>query len=241
MIAVACFVMAVLSIFWVKDEPEDVGATPDNEPINKAEADALRKAAEEEAKKLTLGVIAKNRNTWLIGFGHGLLWMTTIGLVSNMVTKFIMIGIPQPTAILMMTVAAIFGIIGSYIWGWLDQKFSTKKASLMYGVWYIVSLLLMIFNNGSMAMTVLCAFFVGFGIGGIGNLIPSMIGTCFGRFGFIQANRLIAPVNTLVRCTGLIIIGIVGVQRLNFSYWIFMVGTVVAIILISFIKEPERK
>ena len=240
-IAVACFVMAVLSIFWVKDEPEDVGATPDNEPINKEEADALRKAAEEEAKHLTLGVIAKNRNTWLIGFGHGLLWMTTIGLVSNMVTKFIMIGIPQPTAILMMTVAAIFGIIGSYIWGWLDQKFSTKKASLRYGVWYIVSLLLMIFNNGSMPMTVLCAFFVGFGIGGIGNLIPSMIGTCFGRFGFIQANRLIAPINTLVRCTGLIIIGIVGVQRLNFSYWIFMVGTVVAIILISFIKEPERK
>ena len=38
-----------------------------------------------------------------------------------------------------------------------------------------------------------------------------------------------------------IIIGIVGVQRLNFSYWIFLVGTVVAIILISFIKEPERK
>ena len=239
-IGVVCFVLAAVSAFWVKNEPEEVGATPDNEPIDHEAAEAMRIAAEEEAKKLTLGVIAKNPNTWLIGFGHGLLWMTTIGLVSNMVTKFIMIGIPQNMAILMMTVAAIFGIIGSYIWGWLDQKFSTKKASQMYGVWYIVSLLLMIFNNGSMPMTILCAFFVGFGIGGIGNLIPSMIGTCFGRFGFIQANRLIAPINTLIRCTGLIIIGVVGVQRLNFSYWIFLVGTIVAIILISMIKEPKR-
>ena len=78
-------------------------------------------------------------------------------------------------------------------------------------------------------------------IGGIGNLIPSMIGTCFGRFGFIQANRLIAPVNTVIRCTGLVIIGIVGVQNLNLSYWIFMGGTVLAIILIKFIKEPKRE
>ena len=239
-IAIVCFVLALVSIKWVKNEPEEVGATPDNEPINREEAEAMRIAQEEEAKKLTLGVIAKNPNTWLIGFGHGLLWMTTIGLVSNMVTKFISVGIAPNMAILMMTVAAIFGIIGSYIWGWLDQKFSTKKASILYGFWYMISLLLMILHNGSMPMTILCAFFVGFGIGGIGNLIPSMIGTCFGRFGFIQANRLIAPVNTVVRCAGLIIIGVVGVTRLNISYWIFLVGTVIATILISRIKEPQH-
>ena len=98
----------------------------------------------------------------------------------------------------------------------------------------------MIFHNGTMPMTLLCAFFVGFGIGGIGNLIPSMIGTCFGRFGFIQANRVIAPINTVIRCAGLIIIGVVGVERLNVSYWIFLVGTVIAILLISRIKQPAR-
>ncbi|MBQ6522183.1 MAG: MFS transporter [Atopobiaceae bacterium] len=239
-IGIACFVLAALSIVWVKNEPEEVGATPDNEPVDLEAAEAMRIAAEEEAKKMTLGVIAKNPNTWFIGFGHGLLWMTTIGLVSNMVTRFIQLGIEPNLAILMMTVAAVFGIVGSYIWGWIDQKFGTKNASLIYGCWYIVSLLLMIFNNGSLPMTVLCAFFVGFGIGGIGNLIPSMIGTCFGRFGFIQANRLIAPVNTLIRCTGLIIIGVVGVTNLTLSYWIFMAGTVLAIVLISRIKEPER-
>ena len=65
---------------------------------------------------------------------------------------------------------------------------------------------------------------------------PSIIGTCFGRFGFIQANRLIAPVNTAIRSTALVIIGIIGVEHLNTAYMVFFAFSVLAIILISFIK-----
>ena len=97
----------------------------------------------------------------------------------------------------------------------------------------------MIFHNGSMVMTLLVTFFVGFGIGGIGNLIPSMIGTCFGRFGFIQANRVIAPVNTAVRSTAFIIIGVVGTANLVSAYWIFFVLSVISIGLVALIKQPE--
>ena len=202
-----------------------------------AKAEALQKEKQEAAAaKMTTQVIAKDKNTWLIGFGHGFLWMTTIGLVSNFVTKLIMVGTAPTLAVTMLTVAAIVGIVGSYIWGWLDQKFGTKNASLIYGVWYLIALLLMIFQNGSMILIGLATFFVGFGIGGIGNLIPSIIGTCFGRFGFIQANRIIAPVNTAIRSTALVIIGIIGVEHLNTAYMVFFAFSVLAIILISFIK-----
>ena len=95
---------------------------------------------------------------------------------------------------------------------------------------------MLVFQNGSMGLIVLATIFVGFGIGGIGNLIPSIIGTCFGRFGFIQANRLIAPVNTAIRSTALVIIGIIGVEHLNTAYMVFFAFSVLAIILISFIK-----
>lgn len=239
-IGIVCFVVAVLSIFWVKNTPEEVGATPDNEPIDMEAALALKEKQEAAAAKMTMGVIAKNRNTWLIGFGHGFLWMTTIGLVSNFVTKLAMVGTDASFAITMLTVAAVIGIVGSYIWGWLDQKFGTKNASLIYGVWYLIALLIMIFHNGSMVLTVLATIFVGFGIGGIGNLIPSIIGTCFGRFGFIQANRLIAPINTAVRSTALVIIGAVGVANLNKAYMIFFIFSVIAIVLIAFIKPDTE-
>ncbi len=241
MLAIFCFVFAILSVFWAKNTPEEVGCTPDNEPVDIEAAKALMEKQEAAAKKMTMGVVAKDRNTWLIGIGLGLLWMTTIGLVSNFVTKMVMTGIDATYAVSMLTVAAIIGIIGSYIWGWLDQKFSTKTASIIYGVWYLVALLVMMFQNGSTMMVILAAIFVGFGIGGIGNLIPSMIGTCFGRFGFIQANRLIAPINTAVRSTALIIIGAVGVANLNKAYTIFFVGSVIAIALICVIKPQQEK
>ena len=194
---------------------------------------------EEAAKKMTLGVICKNRNTWLIGIGLGILWMTTLGLVSNFIPRLMMVGVDNQTAIMMLTLAAVLGIIGSYIWGWLDQKYSTKTASIIYGVWYLVALLLMIFHNGSMIMTILIALFVGFGIGGIGNLIPSMVGTCFGRFGFIQANRVIAPINTAVRSLAFLIIGIVGTANIVNAYWIFFVCSIIAIIMVALIKQPK--
>ena len=238
-LGVACFALAVVSVFWVKNTPEEVGATPDNEPLNPEEAKALMRKGAEEAKKLTLSVICRNRNTWLIGIGLGLLWMTTIGLVSNFIPRQISVGIEPPTAIMMLTVAAIIGIFGSYVWGWLDQKFNTKTASLIYGIWYLIALLLMIFHNGSMAMNIAATIFVGFGIGGIGNLIPSMIGTCFGRFGFIKANKVIAPMNTAIRSTALVIIGMIGVANLQMSYWVFFAGSCLAIILVAFIKIPE--
>ena len=238
-IGIVCFVFAGVSIFWAKNTPEEVGATPDNEPTNHEEAEKLMKQQEAVAAKMTLKVIAKDKNTWLIGFGHGFLWMTTLGLVSNFVTKLCMVGIESSLAITMLTVAAIVGIIGSYIWGLLDQKFGTKTASLIYAAWYVVALLLMIFQNGSMVMLYLVTFFVGFGIGGIGNLIPSIIGTCFGRFGFIQANRIIAPINTAVRSTAFVVIGLVGVANINTAYYVFLACSVAAIILIAFIKPKK--
>jgi len=48
-----------------------------------------------------------------------------------------------------------------------------------------------------------------------------MIGTCFGRFGFLKANKVIAPMNTAIRSTALVIIGLIGVANLHISYWVF--------------------
>lgn len=238
-VAILCFLVAFISIFWVKNTPEEVGATPDNEPIDLEFAKAMKERQEEEAKRLTTKVILKNRNTWMIGIGLGFLWLTTIGLVSNFIPHLTSCGVNAQFAMLMLTVAALIGIVGSYIWGIIDLKFSTKISCIIYGIWYLVALLIMIGQNGSSVMVWLAAIFVGFGIGGIGNLIPSMIGTCFGRFGFIQANRCIAPMNTAIRSCALVIISFIGVQHLVTAYWVFFILSVIGTIMIIMIRQPE--
>ncbi|MCR5667378.1 MAG: MFS transporter [Eubacterium sp.] len=238
-IGIICFAFGIISIFWVKNTPEEVGAIPDNEEMDPQLAKELMERQAQEAKKLTTGVILKNRNTWMIGLGLGFLWMTTIGLVSNFITHLIACEVDYSFAVGMLTFAALIGIVGSYIWGILDLKIGTKKACLIYGIWYLVALLLMIFLTNSKPMVLLAAIFVGFGIGGIGNLIPSMIGTCFGRFGFIEANRAIAPMNTAIRSCALVIISIIGVTHLSLSYWVFFAFVIIGIIMIFLIKIPK--
>ena len=66
-----------------------------------------------------------------------------------------------------------------------------------------------------------------------------MIGTCYGRFGFLRANKVIAPMNTAIRSTALVIIGLIGITNLQLSYWVFFAGSCVAIILIALIRIPE--
>lgn len=238
-LGIVCFIVAALSSVWVKNTPEEVGATPDNEPIDLEFAKAMKERQEQEAKRLTTKVILKNRNTYLIGFGLGFLWLTTMGIVSNFIPRLMGVGVAQPMAIGMLTAAALIGIVGSYIWGLLDVKFGTKRTCIIYGIWYLVALLIMIFLTPSTGMVWLAAIFAGFGIGGIGNLIPSIIGTCFGRFGFIQANRAIAPLNTFTRSWALVIIGIVGVQFLTKAYWIFFVLSIIGTLMIAMIKVPQ--
>ncbi|MCC8017977.1 MAG: MFS transporter, partial [Lachnospiraceae bacterium] len=104
MLGIVCFVFGIVSLFWAKNTPEEVGCTPDNEPVDLEEAKALMAKQEAAAKDMTLGVIAKDKNTWLIGIGHGLLWMPPIGLVSNCVTHMGLPGIDSNFAVMMLTV-----------------------------------------------------------------------------------------------------------------------------------------
>ena len=85
---------------------------------------------------------------------------------------------------------------------------------------------------------------VGIGIGGIGNLIPSMIGTCFGRYDYLQANRVIAPLNTIIRQSGIVLAGILSQTVYGYSglYVVLGVFDIIGIILVVvLIKDKKQK
>ena len=83
---------------------------------------------------------------------------------------------------------------------------------------------------------------VGIGIGGIGNLIPSMIGTCFGRYDFIQANKAIAPLNTIVRQSGIVLAGILSQTVYGYSglYVVLLIADVAGVFMTVFLIRPKK-
>lgn len=241
---VIIIIFGVLSFFWVKDNPESVGAYPDNEEISPEEVERNKKEFESHVTEWSVKRLLTTKNTWGIGIGLGLMWATTVGIVSQLVPRLSIIsdGAYASQALVMLSIASIVGIAGSYFWGILDQLLGTKKACVVYGCWYIIAIIFLLLQPKGTAFVWISIVMVGVGIGGIGNLIPSMIGTCFGRFDFIQANKVIAPVNTIVRQTGIVLAGILSTTVYGYSglYVVLLIANVVGIILTVALIHPEQ-
>ena len=258
--AILIIIFGIVSIFWCKNSPEELGLAPDNEQLSAEEIAANKAELENHVSKWTAGRLLKNPTVWGIGLGLGLLWMTTVGIVSQLIPRLTTIYVPQmmaegmdeaaavaaatSKAIPMLTIAAVFGIFGSWAWGLLDMKLGTKKACFLYGGWYIVTLILMLLQPvGGAPVIMASVIFAGIGIGGIGNLIPSMIGTCFGRYDFVQVNKVVAPINTIVRCSGIIVAGVMSGTKfgLNGAYVVFLITNIIGMLMIFMIKDQKDK
>ena len=207
-------VLGIASFFWVKDYPAEVGAYPDNLPDGAEAFESQKKEMLTYKSPFTVGRLLKDRDMWLIAVGFGMLWMVTVGVVSQFVPRMISVWAPemgaeaaQSKALMMLTVAAVFGIAGSYFWGWLDQKVGTKLASCVYSLSYIAALLLLIFAKVEI-LTYVAVIFVGLGIGGLLNLMPSMCISVYGRKDFAAANALVSPIASLIQKGAFVILAV---------------------------------
>lgn len=207
-------VLGICSFFWVKNFPSEVGAYPDNLPDGAEAFQAQMKEMQEYKSPFTVSRLLKDKDMWLISVGFGMLWMVTVGVVSQFVPRMISVMAPEigpeaakNKALMMLTIAAVVGIAGSYFWGWLDQKVGTKLASAVYSLSYIAALLLLIFAKIEF-FTYIAIIFVGLGIGGLLNLMPSLVISVYGRKDFAAANALVSPIASLIQKGAFIIMAV---------------------------------
>lgn len=204
-VGIVVVLMGIVTFFWVKDYPEEVGAYPDNIKEDSEQLSAQLSEMKSYRSEFTVGRLLRDKDMWLIAVGFGLLWMVTVGIVSQFVPRMISVWAPamgaeaaQGKAMLMLTVAALIGLVGSYFWGWLDQKVGTKPASCVYSLSYVAALLLLIFAQVEILIYI-AVLFVGFGIGGLLNLMPSLVISVYGRHDFQAANSLVSPIASLLQ------------------------------------------
>lgn len=191
-------VLGVVSFFWVKDYPEEVGAYPDNIKEGGEQLAAQLEEAKLYKSPFTVKRLLRDKDMWLIALGFGMLWMVTVGIVSQFVPRMQSVGYAPSDALMLLTIASLVGLVGSYFWGWLDQKVGTKLASCVYSLSYIIALLLLIFAEAKI-LTYVAILFVGFGIGGLLNLMPSLVISVYGRYDFMAANSLVSPIASLLQ------------------------------------------
>jgi OFA family oxalate/formate antiporter-like MFS transporter len=237
---IAC---SILVFAVIRDTPEDYGCTPDNMSPEQLEALRKERASEKPLKPFSIGEMLKMKEIWKIGIGYGILVMVTVSLISRLIPRLIMSGWAPPTAIASMTVCAIIGLFGSYLTGWLDQKLSTRVASVLYALWYLVALILCAIPTNNTIILFLTIFFTGIGIGGIGNLFPSMTATIFHKTDFVRAMAILNLLTAIVRAFAFVILAF-SLERTgayHLSYGIIAVLDVIAILIIWSINDKPKR
>lgn len=234
-------VVAVIYMIFVRDTPEEYGCMPDNGALSEDEREAGQRELAEYKSPWTVGKLLKCKQLWLVSISFGIYILVTVSLVSQLVPRLIAGGWSPDKATLMMSISAVLGLLGSYITGWLDQKWGTKNASVVYGIWYLIAVLCCCIKGE--LMMYLSIFFIGIGIGGIGNLVPSIIGNLFNRYDFARALGVINVITLIIRSFTFSILAF-GLEKLGGytgAYTIIAVLNLIAIIVCAFIKdEPVR-
>lgn len=197
--------VGLLATVWVRNTPEEVGAAPDNEQLTREQVEANLAEYNNHVSPFTIPVLLRDRDMWLISIGYGLLWLVDIGVVSQLVPRLISIGYEKSTAIFMFTTAAIFCAIFSYVWGWLDVRFGTRRTGVAYAFFFAFTHACLLVK-GNIAFTYFTLLLVGASIAGIKELATSQVGTVYGRYDFPAANRVISTIACLFRVSCFIVI-----------------------------------
>ena len=229
---IAMVVLAVISWLAVRNTPEELGCFPDNDPDYTA-----GHADEREKSGMPVSQILLNRNTWLAGLGYGLLYLVTVGLMSQFIPRLISQGIPEEKATFMFAVVALIGVVGSYLWGWLDQRLGTKPASILFAVWFGLAVLFNVLP-GQVCLYISLVM-IGCAIGGTTNLSASLVGTIFGRFDFAKAFTVVNPIMSVVRVCAFSVLALAlnVTGSLTGAYLCFIVLCAVSAVMFAFVKE----
>lgn len=245
MMLIICLILAVITLVWFKNYPEEAGAYPDNEPVDPEEQKKTLEFMASYKSPWTVGKLLKTKEFWMLVLIFGFLFMGLVATMAQMIPRLGVLGVETNTAILCLSVASIVGIPGSFFWGWLDQKIGTGKTNRIFCTIWAVTMIISAIGMAVASVPVTIVSIVLYALlnGGLGNMMPSMFISVFGRFDFAQANKVGMPLVILLRSVTMFIMPAVLAAAANpvlgfrNLFVIISILSVIAAILAFVIKD----
>lgn len=245
-IAILIVVVIVFVALFINDTPEECGLYPDG-----ADHAPVSEDAEEEIK-LTLKDILATKKGWQLVISFGALTFIINACMASMAVRYMTLGagpngepIVWFTALKWLAVGAILGIPMSYIFGILDDKIGTVKASIVLALTELLPVLGLMLQpqGGNEALMIMWGFGVACMTGGVPTLHPSIMAYAYGRKEYQSANRIIMAIQ-LIPCAfaAQMMIKFITTGRALLGYGILIGIIAIAIItLITMLKMPDAQ
>lgn len=230
------FLIAGVATFFVHDYPEEVGCYPDNDPS------ADRKNDYKLQTGWTSQKVLSDKMVWVLGISLALQGLIVVGFVSQLVPLLLTRQFEMGTALTVMTVANLGGAVGSYIWGWIDQKFGIKVGLIALSVWMMIGCI-MYFLPGTVPLYVML-FILGSSLGGPNNYAPSSTTEIYGRDGSQVAFPIIYAITGAGRALPFAMhaLSLAVTHDYKISYGLFAACALISIIMfiaIDFSPKPD--
>lgn len=248
LMALICVLMGIVTLVWFKNYPEEAGAYPDNEPVDPEEQKKTLEFMNSYKSPWTVGRLFKTKEFWMLVFIFGFLFIGLVATVAQLIPRFNSLGLDTNTGIIWLTIASVIGIPGSFFWGWLDQKVGTGKTNKIFCAIWAVTMILSAVGMAvrSVPLTIFTVVLYACLNGGLGNLMPSMFISIFGRYDFAQANKVGMPIVICLRSVALIIVPAIltaagADQAMGFRnvFIVISVLSVIAAVLAFLIKDKN--
>ena len=209
-VAAVVLIVAIIGMIATKNLPEEAGEFADGDADNPEKLQEIVTAMRNYQSPFTPKRMLRTRATWDIGIGMGLLYLNGMCFVASIVPRLLSCGYEYSWATTVLLVGGIFGLAGSWAFGWIDQRIGTKRASLAYATVCVIAFIIALFHQQSQIAVWVSAIFFFASQGGCCNLIPSFVGTKFGRWDYPAAYRVIGFITQIFSGVGVLCTGLFG-------------------------------
>lgn len=208
-IAVILVIVAVLTILLVKNTPEEVGEYPDGDPTYAVNGAEVARMMREYKSPFTLRKVCADKNTWFIGFGSAFAFLAVMSYIASAIPTMIGYGYAPTFATAIFAVGGIMGIIGSFLFGLIDQKIGTKKAFIIYFICIIIGFIFTLLMPKGEVFCWIAGIVIFAAQGALCNLLPSYVATIYGRWDYTSGYQVIGTVFEIGAGIGVMMTGFI--------------------------------
>ncbi len=247
-IAALLVVISICTRFFLKDTPEEAGLYPDGE-----DHPPVSEAGESDEIHLTLKQVLSQKKAWLLIVSYGAFQFIINCCMSSMAIRFMSLdpafqsgASPAPFVWLAATkwlaVGAIAGIAMSYVFGWIDDKFGTIKASYILGLTELIPVLMLMLmpEGGNVPMEIAWGFGVACMTGGVPTMHPCSITYAYGRREYQSANRIIMAIQLVPSAVAAsMMAALITAGKATLAYGICIAVVVIGLIAVFMMRNIE--
>jgi sugar phosphate permease len=207
-LAVIIALSAVVCMLFIKNTPEEANTFPDgNAEFVSGSVNIVKEMAEYKSPFTTAKVL-KLGSTWTVSIAFFLLYVTALSFIGSAIPAFISYGHDFSTAAAVFAFGGIAALFGSWLWGFIDLKVGTKKSSIVFAVIFFIGITFGILAKSSIIFVWASTIVLMGCNGGLCNLIPSYVGTLYGRWDYYAGYKVIGSIAQLGAGVGFICIGL---------------------------------